>query len=280
MSTLADLTLSLARKITDVIEGTATGGSTTTLIDTSQLTSFADDYFIAGTVWFLSTTLSGVTATISDSVQSTGTLTFATQSATASGVRYALANEKFRRSYLRQFINSALRDIRFPKVDDTLTIVLGTTEYVLPTGVDEVLEISRKAYSGTYARQYNWRQIAGKLYFDKAPDGALLRLIHNGQHAELTADTDVITIAGLNQERLVWEAAVYAWRWMLQMYGKDNPLAGQMLTEAKTNADAIAQAQQLSNQEYTAKLQQAQAMAASMPPHQTPQQIRQPRATG
>ena len=50
--TLANLTYRTARELDIVYEGTATGGSDTTLIDTNQLDQ-ANDYWNDGTVWIL-----------------------------------------------------------------------------------------------------------------------------------------------------------------------------------------------------------------------------------
>ena len=68
----------------------ASGGSTTTLVDSGILTA-ADDSFVGATVKFLSGANAGLTRTVTDSVSSTATLTFAAvPTAVASGDQYMI----------------------------------------------------------------------------------------------------------------------------------------------------------------------------------------------
>ena len=76
MATLADATRALAEKVQYAAEGTATGGSATTLIDTARIEP--DDQFTNGTIWLLSGNNIGKSAIISGWVLSTHTFTFAT----------------------------------------------------------------------------------------------------------------------------------------------------------------------------------------------------------
>jgi len=79
MTTLASATLELARLVTDVITGVATGGSGTTLLDTAR--TEVDDYLTNGTIWFLSGNNAGKSALISDWDLATKTFTFVTPGA-------------------------------------------------------------------------------------------------------------------------------------------------------------------------------------------------------
>ena len=80
------------------VHGTATGGTTTTIVDT-ELARYEDDYFTGG----LATNLTNEEAReISDFASSTGTITIPTATATASGHKYIL-QRSFGREIQRAF---------------------------------------------------------------------------------------------------------------------------------------------------------------------------------
>jgi len=137
--TLANLTYELAVELGVVYEGEATGGSTTTLIDTNDLTQ-ADDYWNGGTVWILddaggaSAAPEGEYGKISDFDNGTSTATIATMTvAPATGDRYAIANKIYPLYTLIQAINRALRHINIEATDTTsVDTAASQTEYTLP----------------------------------------------------------------------------------------------------------------------------------------------------
>jgi hypothetical protein len=143
--TLFDLTYRVARELGVVREGTATGGSQTTIIDTIYLLNrFNDDHFNAGTAWILYDAVGsgaapqGEMGRISDFVKTTGVVTVsaALTAAVAAGDRYAVADAEYTKDMLTQAINDELALIMVPYLDDaTITTDEETTEYDLPTGV-------------------------------------------------------------------------------------------------------------------------------------------------
>ena len=118
MTTLAEITLKVAREITEVLPGTATAGDATYLTDTVNLTQ-QNAYWDRGRVWLLSGTHSGKTAIVTG--YSANKLTFATFSTSVGTPRYAVARDIFPYRQLQQAVNSALDEIRVLSEDTTLT---------------------------------------------------------------------------------------------------------------------------------------------------------------
>lgn len=246
MTTLASAALDLARIVTSVREGVATGGNATTLADTAR--SEPDDYFHNGahhgTIWFLSGNNSGKSAIITNWVQTTGTFTFVTPGAAcAAADRYAAVAHDWPRDVLWQAVNAALRTIGAElDVDVTAVTVADQEEYTLPTGVTDIrkVEIAQETTAPyDYAVNYHWQQVDGKLRFDTdyapATAGLKIRITHQPAVTELTSDTGAIG-SGIHPDLLKWTAAVHLLRWALQRK-PDNGSLAQMLNEAVTQAD-------------------------------------------
>jgi len=238
MTTLASATLDLARLITSVVEGTATGGSATTLLDTGVTEE--DDYFNGGTIWPLSGNNAGKSAVITDWAKSTGTYTFATMTlVNAAGNLYASCNADFPRYVLIQAINKALRAIGgIPAQDATLVTVADQEAYTLPAGVIDVRKVEVAMMTTApyqYVPHFGWRQIGTTIAFDteRAPDEAdyKIRLTHVALPTTLTADTDAISNY-IYPDRLSWKAAVHALRWRVQRYREDRPDLIKLMNEA------------------------------------------------
>ena len=90
MTTLFDATLALAKILTTVPEGTATGGGTTTLVDSSRTEPV--DHFNDGTIWFKSGNNIGLSTKVTD-YAANGTFTHATLGANVATDTYAAAQE-------------------------------------------------------------------------------------------------------------------------------------------------------------------------------------------
>ena len=248
MTTLASATLELARLVTDVITGVATGGSGTTLLDTAR--TEVDDYLTNGTIWFLSGNNAGKSALISDWDLATKTFTFVTPGAAcAAGDRYSVIPRDYPRHQLRQAINQAIQEIGpLPARNTTLTTVAEQHEYTLPAGVYNLLRVELQESTSTDAEwipNYHWEELAseGKLKFDRgfAPceTGISIRLTYQTlQHTELT--TDIATIPDyILIERVVWPAAVHALRWRAGQTHSDEPWITGRLNEALTKAEIV-----------------------------------------
>jgi len=83
VTTLFDATLALAKILTTVPEGTATGGGTTTLVDSSRTEPV--DHFNDGTIWFKSGNNIGLSTKVTD-YAANGTFTHATLGADVAAI--------------------------------------------------------------------------------------------------------------------------------------------------------------------------------------------------
>ena len=248
MTTLASATLSLAKLVTDVVSGTATGGSATTLLDTAR--TEVDDYFTGGTIWFLSGNNAGKSAKITGWVLTTKTFTFVTpDAACAAADRYSVIPPDYPRHQLIQAINQALEEIGpLPARNTTLVSVAEQEEYTLPAGVYGVLRVEVQYSTDTdseFIRNYNWEEMVseGKLKFDPGyepdEDDLVIRLTYQlTQYTELTSDTGAIA-SQLPVERIVWPAAVHALRWRAGITHDDEGWITRRLNEALARAEQV-----------------------------------------
>ena len=138
-----DLTYRVARELGVLQEGTATGGSQTTLIDTVYLTQ-DDDFWNGGTVWVTydaggsAVAPEGEWARITDHVSSTKTITCTSVTASiAASDLYAVADSEYKRGDIVSQINRSLADMGEIIYTDTTTITTADdqTEYTLPVGL-------------------------------------------------------------------------------------------------------------------------------------------------
>jgi hypothetical protein len=213
MPTLFDALLKTQELLKELHQGTATGGSTTTLVDTTLDAPTA--IFNGGTLFVLTGDNAGkCLSVVYDGT--TKTFTFAEQTEpVAEGDLYAVASPHYTRTDLLQAIRQALEDIgTFTQIDDTLTADEDLEEYDLPDGVLHVVRVQVAANATEphgWKTVRNWRQVGTKLIFD-APltaDGMPMRVYHNARHPALEDDTDSIDPM-LNLMRLAWTAAYYA----------------------------------------------------------------------
>jgi hypothetical protein len=166
-----DLTYRVARELGVLQEGTATGGSTTTLIDTVYLTQ-DDDFWNGGTVWVTydagaaAAAPEGEWARITDHVSTTKTITCtAVTAAIAAADLYAVADSEYKRGDIVSQINRSLADMGEIIYTDTTTITTADdqTEYTLPTGLaaGNLKEVwlqgeDDDADDNRWTRIYNW----------------------------------------------------------------------------------------------------------------------------
>ncbi len=240
MTVYATWLLKLSRIVNSLrYTGVATGGSTTTLINTSQVVK-AEEY-LGGTIWFLSGTLDGVCAVITGC--SENTFTFATQaSAIVAGVKYAVTSKQFDLVALMEAGNMALDDMGILKEDVTLSVTAATRSYTLPTGVRRVRQVEIAANSaepyGFYSSYY-WEEVDGKLIFDSGKEpsatGKIIRLkyyVHLGPFLSTDTVDDQVDI-----DWWKWQAAAMIYRAAYQLYGKDEERWSELYNEAMKNAE-------------------------------------------
>jgi len=246
MTTLVQAMLETAKVLGITYEGTATGGSTTTLVDSAL--DFPQDHFEGGTLWVTSGTADGLCVKVS--AYANNTFTFATSTAVVATNTYVAATKDFPKWLLKQAALMALRFTPILKIDTTQTTVADQETYTLPTGVTDVRRVQVAASSSSpygYETNYHWQEVNGTLYFFDPPAGGyLMRIWYVGYHGDIAESGSLEE--GVSQDWLKWASAVNAWRWKMEQIRKDNPVAMDLMNEAKTleaNAERTAKRYQL-----------------------------------
>ena len=240
MSTLFDLTRKLSEKLQHTVEGTADSGTTTTLVDAERTEGEAA--FLYGTLWLTSGDNSGVSRVVSAWTHGTDTMGFdALSAAVAAGVTYQAAGKDFPRWLLRRAVNQAVADLLLPQMDTSLTVTADTEAYALPTGVRNICKVTVQVDDNApYGWQLNqhWEETDGYLRFDEGFEpseaGRTIRLFYNAAESALTADASALDDR-LEDEVVLWKAAVHALRWKIQRHEGDADWYAQMLNEALAN---------------------------------------------
>lgn len=214
-TTLFDLALMLTRRIAEPVEGTATGGSTTTLLDTAR--TEPDDYFNGGIILFRSGNNANKYAKITDFALSTGTFTFATQSlACAATNAYTAGGPRFPQDTIIMAINMALNEIKYMEVDETVVVVADQEEYTLPAGVGDV-RVVQYGEAGSWKLSTSWTEENGQLFFLNPPTDGTMRIHYVKRHAELTSATSTIVAAAERMiDRIIAKAAMYSYQWAIR----------------------------------------------------------------
>ena len=223
MTTLAEMTLMVARIVSEVVEGEATAANATSLTDTENLIQ-ANEYWDRGTLWFLSGNPDGKVTPVLD--HSGNTLTFSAQNpAPAAGQVYAVGRSTYPYRQLTSAINQALHETYLIKSNNALTGNGETLEFSLPAGVTNAFEVHLQDQSVTpyhSHRTTHWVEtLDGKLLFDWAyppPDAWKIVVSYKAQHAKLTNATDTVDTQ-INPEWLRWKSAEYALYWAVRAYG-------------------------------------------------------------
>lgn len=237
--TLADLALRTANEITDVIRGTASAGTATTLTDTATL-KYPDGYFTGGTIFFLSGTHAGKYAVVTNFAA--GVVTFATLTTSVGAARYAIIDKTFPINDIIKSCNAAIQDdvVKITGIDETLTGDGQTVSFTLPSGVSDVkgVEFVNATITPNYVTpSHHWKERSGKLIFNSEnfninyneypvsfyapPKNRTIRVIYRKAHTELTTYSDVID-ADVNETWLKFRAAEEALKWVIRTRG-ENP---------------------------------------------------------
>ena len=227
---LFDLTLRVAVELGIVRQGTATGGSTNTIIDTNLLATLDDEYYKLGTYWITDTSDDGApegeSGVIADNVGSTGTVTLqdVVSQAVAAGDKFAMAVPRYKLYELKQQINHALyMDGYIPVIDTSLTTAANQREYSLPaaatrdlrqvniySNLDSDRNIPRPAYNWTI--RHSATGSVDTLVLNRDYDAGLtIELSYATQHASLEETTDELNEA-IHPDRIVYTAAAGAMR--------------------------------------------------------------------
>ena len=259
---LYSLTLACARELGILRESTATGGSTSTLIDTVALTQ-ADDYWNLGCVWITydaggaGAAPQGQYSVITDFTTSNDTMALKTTltAAVASGDRYAACRvAEGGVDWLNQMIskiNSALLDIGpVPQTDiTTITAATDQTEYTMSVAMGRDLREVWVA-NDTDTNDYQWTKIhnwrvqqhstagtADTLILPYQPSTSYaIKVIYLALHPALAIYTDKLS-DHVPMERVVYPAVRELYRWRKAQTGWDK--WNDEITRWEQRADAI-----------------------------------------
>jgi hypothetical protein len=259
MQTLFDLTYQVARKLDAVVEGVATGGSVTTIVDTVERLE-ADDYWIRGSAWILrdaggaGAAPQGEASVITDFVQSTKTVTLRSTltAAVAAGDKYALGKRRYPLALLVQKINESLHAIGpMERTDITTLPVLDASqsEYTMPlrAGMDlrQVFYAQdQNALDHDYVEMFDYsiqRSVTGTgdLLILRPPfvsTGNPIKLVYMDFHDDLVAMTDRLHDQ-INPERVVLTAVTACLEWRRTKVGSGDPTID---AKAAANAQRLA----------------------------------------
>lgn len=270
MTTLFDALVATARALEALHEGTATGGSATTIADSALANLHADDAFNNGVAFIIQTTdgasPQGKSRSISDYAGTSGTATIPTVTdAVGAGDVYGLMMNRYPRGDLVGKINQALGALGdVLTVDVSLETVEDQREYALPAAAKR--DLREVWVAGSTAAPWQWQPVrgtyvegtapgeAGTLLFPYQPRaGYKIKLVYLARHPYVQADTDVLA----DQVQLEWlgvEAARLAARQRLQGPGSAEKALPALVNDLDTRAEQLRPMRRSHNPQRAARL--------------------------
>lgn len=237
MATLIEAALRVVKRVGPVYYGTATGGSTTTLIDT--LNTEQQGYFDDGVIWLLTGSNPGEWVDVLSFGNGTFTFKSAVTPTIAAGDKYACITQKYwGRMDLRSAVNEACKSIsKIFTSDATLVVVADQEEYTLPTGVSDVrrVEVAENATSPySYTTNAYWKEDNGTLRFhpDHIPDqaaGNKIRVWYAATHPDLDDTTSLYW----SIDDMQWAAVLYLLQQNKIAMNSDNEWVQGMMDKAE-----------------------------------------------
>jgi hypothetical protein len=219
MTTLATVTMRVARRTIGIKQGTATTGDTDFLTDVLGLQQ-QNNYWTKGTLWVLSGDNEGQLREVSSHLGNKITFT-AFSKKIAAGVRYALAQRDVPYRQLVAGVVASLDDILVTGIDDTLEGDGETKGFELPPGVSSIWFVEVVDSDGTARIDSHYEEVGGYLNFLRTAPAVnttlKLRFLHN--HDELVDYDDEVS-PEVNIEWLVWQSVVNVLRWCVKKYPK------------------------------------------------------------
>jgi hypothetical protein len=231
MPTLNEVTFAAASLITNVYQDTATSGTDSTIVDT-KLAAETETY-LSGTVWILSGTNAGACRVVDSHTQNILHMREALPAAIIAGDVYAVITKEWPKTLLDLAVRAVLQFVKVP-VETTATAVNG--ELTLPIGV---YDIKQCWFGGK--ENYHWEETGGKIKFDSSSVNGTVTLKYKQQATTLTDFATGVVSDYVPLELLTWSMVAYLWRNRIEQVRKDNPIATDLLNEAKTN-EAFAKA--------------------------------------
>ena len=220
--TFYELIRSVAKQLMEARSSAATGGSTTTLIDTNL---DAPNDFYNGGLLFIDHTVPVINK-ITDWASATFTFTFATSTAVTAATKYTVVDERFPLDVIKNSINQCLvEDVgAIMMVNEALVAVDDQEKYTLPADVYDVRRVEIGTLNESWKTNYCWQEELGELRFldDKPATGDTIRVHYAASHAELI-DLDDVLDDRLNVDMIVHAACVYSLQWRITKVRENEP---------------------------------------------------------
>jgi len=242
MATLFDFIVKASRRLPGILAGKATGGTTTTLVDSARLTAYPDDAWARGWLLFTSGEECGNVVAITGSDESAGTVTFATLSTGPSaGDSYVILPGIWDPYVISAGISEGIDVMgKTEALDETLSGDGDTRTFTLPDAV-AAGEIRRVFMVPTISSSRNdaavellhWEQRGdGTLWFSDAPqNNSSLRLIYVVSNAIDTTDfTEAMPSVG--ESFVIWHGVKAAAGNVVGRPGYDQDRAVQIMNLA------------------------------------------------
>jgi hypothetical protein len=260
-NTLFQLSYETSRALKQTYDGIATGGGTTSIVDTTYRTE-ADSVWVGGPVWILYNANSvgaapeGEWAVCSAFSSSSDTLTISTvTSAVQTGDRYAVAKKRYPLADLIGSVNEAISDLGPIEITDTTSIdlIAATKEYSLPDVPNcEVKEVWIQGQTGltgdnAYTLIYDWYILksstgtANKIVFkDTYPIDRAVKIVYTGRHSTLSAYNSEIDDS-INPRLIYTKAAVNLLQRRIMRIGDDDGTMTNMINDLKMQYQVASQ---------------------------------------
>lgn len=216
--------------------GAASGGSTTTVIDSTL--SLSTDVKAGGTIMIVKTTDGLAPQGEAQRVNSNTSNTYTTNAFTAAvgaGDEYAYIAKDFNIYEFMRMVNRGLRMIgMIPLVDTSITTASSQREYTLPVAIKRDQIANVEIAKNTDANNYQWTPLfdwqvqqaspgsTGLLVLTKQPEaGYKIKIEYLGEHPEITALSDTL------HEVVPPELATAAFAYMLNRSRNSEAIASQ-----------------------------------------------------
>lgn len=250
------------RKLRNTRVSTATGGSTTTIVDSTLIEKLGDsnedDILNGGTVIVIidaggaNAAPEGEIRYITDYTAATGTITFAAMTAAvASGDTYMLVSRDFPLYDMLEVANDALLYLGrvAPTPDVSLTTAANQTEYDLPLALKGAYLLDVQVQGITSDSNNNqWQTLttwsvkpssagsAGLLVIPQMAAGYIIKITYLGLHPRVSVYSDYIS-EYIHPDVAVRSFVAHAWEWLNQNGGSADDLTRQLEDRAWNKLD-------------------------------------------
>lgn len=248
---LSDLIAESMIKLGQAFERTATGGSTTTVVDSTLALQGGDDDWNGGTMIIRYTTdgnaPQGEFATITDYVNATGTFTVGTlTAAVGAGDAYMYTTARWPLKLIIELANMGLRSLGYIDLKDTTITTTDATEYEWsnsrPIRVD--VQTSKVTDNNRWMELRNWSFEKGEIGSSSVivtpslSTGYTLRVWYRGLHPTLALYDDLID-DDIHPDVAVWATVVQALKWMDARTQSEEAGITQSLNDARQELDNV-----------------------------------------